>query len=246
MKTIFFISIVNILTLCQSMMIFDSGTQLILEFGTNVNVDSVVMNGTLAGNGTINGTPIPVELVSFSTKINGNSITLIWETATETNNAGFEIERANFKTIPHEWVNIGFVEGSGTTSEPQSYSLEDRNVSYGKYLYRLKQIDHDGSFAYSNQLEVEIELPTEFALLQNYPNPFNPITVINYQVPINCFVMLKIYDALGNEIVTLVHEEKTAGSFNVAFDGSKYTSGVYYYRFTAGNFFETKKFILLK
>ena len=94
--------------------------------------------------------------------------------------------------------------------------------------------------------EEETQAPKEFTLSQNYPNPFNPVTIISYQLPETEFVTLKIYDILGNEVVTLVNEEKPAGSYNFSFDASKLPSGVYYYKLRAGNYVETKKMMLLK
>jgi len=142
-------------------------------------------------------TETPVELVSFSGELNKNRALLNWTTATETNNSGFEILR--YTQNDNEWNTIGFVPGFGTTTEPKSYSFIDENVTTGTYKYRLKQIDFDGSFTYSNEIEVEVDFtPKEFVLYQNYPNPFNPKTVISYQLPVNGNVTLKVYDILGN------------------------------------------------
>ena len=115
----------------------------------------------------------PVELVSFNAVLIDNDVQLSWATATETNNSGFEILRKaqNDQT----WGTIGFVPGFGTTTEPKSYSFTDEDVTTGIYKYRLKQIDFDGTFEYSNEIEVSVDFtPKEFVLYQNYPNPFNP------------------------------------------------------------------------
>jgi len=199
-----------------------------------------------------NDTSIPVELISFIASINENNVTLNWQTATETNNQGFQIERRKTQDEgSEEWNVVSFVNGYGTTTEPQSYTFVDDNLSAGKYLYRLKQIDFDGTFEYSNTIQVEINSPTKFSLEQNYPNPFNPNTSIQYAIGSKQFVTLKIYDVLGKEIATLVNEEKPAGSyevqFNVAQDSSPaISSGIYFYQLKAGEFAETKKMILLK
>jgi hypothetical protein len=198
---------------------------------------------------------IPVELISFTAEVAENSVELKWQTATEINNSGFEIERTSPIPSPYQgeggeagrgWEMIGFVAGYGTTTEPMSYSFTDENVNTGNYNYRLKQIDYDGSFSYSDIVEVEVDEPTEFSLEQNYPNPFNPSTKINYSVPIYGNVSLKIYDILGNEVITLVDELKQAGSFDVTFDGSSLSSGVYYYRLTSGEMTTTMKLMLMK
>ena len=164
---------------------------------------------------------------------NENAVQLNWTTATETNNSGFEIQRTSPLPSPYQaeggkagrgWETIGFVPGFGTTTEPKSYSFVDENVSTGIYKYRLKQIDFDGSFEYSNEIEIEVDFtPKDFVLYQNYPNPFNPATTIKFEIP-NVettrrvvFTTLKVYDVLGNEVATLVNEEKQHGVYEVEF-----------------------------
>ena len=187
----------------------------------------------------------PVELVSFNAVLIDDNIQLEWLTTTETNNSGFEILR--FTQNDNEWNSIGFVSGFGTTTEPKSYSFIDESVTSGIYKYRLKQIDFDGTFTFSNEIEVEVDFtPKEFVLYQNYPNPFNPTTVISYQLPVNGNVTLKVYDVLGNEIATLVNEEKPAGAYEVEFDGSMLSSGIYFYQLKAGSYSSINKMVLLK
>ncbi len=151
-----------------------------------INARDGVLVGALI-NGVTYGTlyPLPVELLSFSSSVIDNDVTLNWTTATETNNSGFQIERRETKNEKsEEWKSIVFVNGNGTTTEPQTYSFKDENLSAGKYQYRLKQIDFDGTFEYSNIVEVEILPPAKFSLEQNYPNPFNPHTFIRDNIPI--------------------------------------------------------------
>ena len=200
----------------------------------------------VGANGTILHTPnggLPVELVSFAIELQDNEIILNWITATETNNQGFAIER---KHLSFDWEKIGYIEGKGTTTETHHYTFTDNDIKPGKYQYKLKQIDFDGSFEYSKIVEVEVGSPTEFSLAQNYPNPFNPKTIISYQIPELSFITLKIYDVLGNEIETLVNEEKPAGEYEVKFNGANLPSGIYFYRIIAGSYVETKKMVLLK
>lgn len=195
---------------------------------------------------------VPVELVSFSATIETNKVNLNWITATEVNNLGFEVERQVVSKQPVlgnenvTWEKIGFLKGYGTTSETQFYSFVDENLKPGLYAYRLKQIDFDGSFEYSSIISVEVKPTSQFKLNQNFPNPFNPSTIINYQIPNDGFVTLKVYDILGREVKTLVNEPKTAGRYDVNFDASSLVSGVYLYKINAGSFVQTRKMILLK
>ncbi len=208
---------------------------------------------------------VPVELISFSAVVAENEVSLNWRTSTEKNNSGFEIERLNnnrnikLQEQPEGqagWEKIGFVEGSGTTTEEHQYTFADMNVDPGEHQYRLKQIDYDGSYEYSEIVNVNISGPTGFSLLQNYPNPFNPSTNIEYRIQNKEYVTLKVFDVLGNEVETLVSEEKPAGSYTVQFsaqsgsasdgDGYNLSSGVYFYRIVSGKHSETKKMILLR
>jgi hypothetical protein len=187
--------------------------------------------------------PLPVELVSFRGTATAQGVQLTWQTATELNNAGFEVQRRSEKAS--EWQVLGFVRGAGTTAEAQSYTFLDKSAS-GKVQYRLKQIDFDGQFEYSNVIEVDAGLPKVFALEQNYPNPFNPSTTIRYQLPVASEVKLEVYDVLGKKIATLVNERQSAGSYQVVWNASGLSSGTYFYRLQAGTFVETKKMIMVK
>lgn len=185
---------------------------------------------------------VPVELTSFAAASDKNDVILTWNTATELNNQGFEIQRK----ITGEFERVGFVEGKGTTTEAQNYLFRDKDLLSGNYTYRLKQTDFDGSFAYSDEVEIEISQPNVFYLGQNYPNPFNPSTNIKYSIPADGNVTLKMYDILGEEVSTLVNEFQQAGTFDVVFDGSNLSSGVYYYQLTSGELTSTKKMMLTK
>ena len=199
--------------------------------------------------------PLPVELGSFNAHVFQDEVQLKWITMTEVNNYGFDIER---KVNVFEWCKIGFVEGNGNSNSPKTYTFFDNNLIGGNnFYYRLKQIDTDGGFEYTEILEVEY-YPQIFKLHQNYPNPFNPSTTIKYTIPSvvasatkhSQFVTLKVYDILGSEIATLVNEEKSAGTYKVeftpAFGNRVLVSGIYFYKLTAGNFVETKKMVLMK
>jgi hypothetical protein len=189
---------------------------------------------------------IPVELISFNVDIDENGIFLMWETATETNNSGFEVERSS---DGKEFEKIGEVEGKGTTTEMQEYTFRDATVTSGKgkFYYRLKQVDFNGTEEYSDIVEIEYTLlPLVFSLSQNYPNPFNPATTIKFDIPKEVDVTLKIYDALGSEVATIVNEKMEPGYYRYEWNAAKYASGVYFYRLIAGSFISTKKLMLLK
>ena len=198
---------------------------------------------------------VPVELMSFNANVFNSDIELSWLTASELNNSGFEIQRSDDNSLPggerKGWVSINFIPGFGTTTETQHYSFIDKNLSPGKYIYRLKQIDFDGSYEYSSVVEAEIVLPNKFVLEQNYPNPFNPVTKIRYQIPKVGVSLIKpvqliIYDILGNEVATLVNEEKQPGVYEVDFNASKLSSGIYFYELKSEGFRSVKKMALMK
>lgn len=194
--------------------------------------------------------PLPVELSSFSARFIDNSVKLVWKTETEVNNYGFEVERkvVNSESLEVEWVKIGFVEGSGNSNSPKNYDFEDNNISSGKYAYRLKQIDNDGSFEYSGIVEVYIPLLPEYAILeQNYPNPFNPSTKIKFMVNENIAATLKIFSSIGEEIETLYDGVLESGKFyNLNFNAVNLPSGVYYYRLSTPKQSIVKKMLLIK
>jgi photosystem II stability/assembly factor-like uncharacterized protein len=221
----------------------------------SVNIESSQSGWSVGNDGTIlkyikslNPSVLPVELAGFEAKSSGSSVELNWTTATEINNKGFEIERK----IENVWKTIGFVSGKGTTTLQSKYTFKDdlNNISgTGKITYRLKQIDFNGTYKYSNEIEVQVNnVPAGYSLMQNYPNPFNPTTVIKYSVKENTHVLLKVFDLLGREAATLLDEQKPAGTYTINFDAAAagLSSGTYFYTIKAGDFVKTKKMILLK
>jgi hypothetical protein len=190
--------------------------------------------------------PLPVELSSFNAAATNGAVKLTWQTATEVNNYGFQVERKMDK-VETIWEEIGFVAGSGNSNAPKDYSYTDNSLdNSGKYSYRLKQIDNDGKTTYSNEIETDVTVVLEYALSQNYPNPFNPSTVINYTLSQPGFVTIKIYNTLGQEVSTLLNGQMDAGKHTLTFDASKLSSGMYLYKITAGNFTQVKKMLLAK
>jgi Secretion system C-terminal sorting domain/Cohesin domain len=187
---------------------------------------------------------LPIELSSFTGKSVEEKIMLHWVTKTEVNNYGFELERAlsNNKI----WERVGFVKGNGNSYSSKEYSFTDNNPSGGSnFIYRLKQIDNDGKFVYSDEIEIEI-IPTKYELFQNYPNPFNPITNFKFEIVNHGLVTLKVYDMLGNEITTIINKELDPGFYKFQWDASNFATGVYFYCLHAGDYINTKKLLLIK
>lgn len=205
--------------------------------------DGVNQKLDLAANGEV-----PVELAAFDFILKDNSVELNWSTATETNNHGFEIQRSTDKVT---FSTIAFVPGNGTSVIPHIYHFTDSNLKPGKYFYRLKQLDIDGSFCYSQILDVTIQPPSQFELLQNYPNPFNSATQIKYSLAEAGHVSIKIYDMKGQLIRNLVSANQPVGIYTVQWDSKDNDSrcvanGVYVCCMRIGRFALSNKIILLK
>lgn len=232
---------------------FNATTPLKLFFGTSSNHNNITkdfLNGNSVDFSVVSITDfesigrglIPVELINFSFRVLNNSVQLNWSTATETNNAGFAVE----KNTDGYWNKIGYVIGQGTKTEISNYSYTD-NTEVGEFQYRLKQIDFDGKYVYSKTLDVTVRSTIEkYILNQNYPNPFNPATTISYSLPIDGFVTLSIYDVLGNKVAEIENGNKAAGVYTTNFSGGNLTSGIYYYKLQAGSIIESKKMMLIK
>jgi hypothetical protein len=188
----------------------------------------------------------PVELTSFTAILSNNNVTLDWTTATETNNFGFDVERKISNSPSDEWIKIGFVNGAGNSNSVKTYSYVDKSINSGNFIYRLKQLDTDGKFTYSQEVEIQNDKPGTFELSQNYPNPFNPTTVIKFSLPKDVQVKLSVFNILGELVETLVNENLKAGFYEVNFNGNGLASGHYIYRLESENFVEIKKMILIK
>ncbi|MBS1494682.1 MAG: choice-of-anchor J domain-containing protein [Bacteroidetes bacterium] len=237
-----------------------SGTNYNVFYGSNVYYGYVpTVSGALSPQGVVfniirnyvenNGGQLPVELASFTSSIDNRKVTLNWSTTNEENNAGFEIERK--LTSATVWTTAGHVNGAGNSNTVRSYSFSDNNLSTGKYNYRLKQVDFNGNFKYYDLAnEVNIGVPNKFNLAQNYPNPFNPTTNINYDLPFDSKVAIKIFDITGREVASIVNQVQPAGFYSVNFNASVLSSGVYFYQINADggnqNFVKTMKMMLVK
>ncbi len=207
-------------------------------FGPDIYIDGIYVDQSW------NNTVLPVELASFTSSLSGRDVTLNWTTSSENNNSVFEIERSSETT---SWTKVGAVSGNGTTGSVSNYTFKDNGLSTGTYKYRLKQIDFNGNFEYFNlDNEVNIGVPVQYELSQNYPNPFNPSTTINFDIPRDGNVSLKVFDISGKEVGTIVNKTMAAGYHSVRYDGSSLSSGIYFYTLEADNFTATKKLVLLK
>jgi hypothetical protein len=207
---------------------------------SGASLQSTIVNAPLSGSNS----PLPVRLNSFTAKLKLNSVLLRWQTESEINNSGFDVERKNLNGT---WLKTGFVRGNGTTNIPSNYLFEDKNIPAGKYKYRLKQIDNNGNHEYHNLSdEVMIETPAKFEMSQNYPNPFNPATKVKFDVPKTSLVKIVVYDITGKVITHLVNKTMEAGRYEVSWNGAVFSSGVYFYKIEADNFTKVMKMILIK
>lgn len=200
---------------------------------------------------------IPVELTSFLAEEESKKVVLKWTTATELNNNGFEVQRAaNESGEKASWKTIGFVKGKGTSQEQSTYKFIDDNPPFSKILYRLKQVDFDGTFRLYDAVEVNFSGVTNYTLEQNYPNPFNPSTTIEYALPKSGFASLKVYNLIGEEVVVLFNEFKESGRYKVEFSVGSFgnpdklnvhlSSGIYYYVLSINGFTQVRKMLLLR
>jgi hypothetical protein len=231
--------------------IYNNPTQVTLDINTisaitgSYSVTITNPDGQSATGNNLFNSPLPVELSSFNGTATSNNVTLKWTTVKEINNAGFDIERKKSNGTTFE--KVGFVTGKGNTYSNSNYVFSDNKLSSGVYNYRLKQTDYNGDFTYFNLSSViNISVPDKFSLSQNYPNPFNPTTKIDYNLPTDANVSLKISDVTGRLISTLVNEKKLAGYYTKEFDAVNIASGVYFYRLQAGSFVDTKRFVVIK
>ena len=210
--------------------------------GSSANAATVQVDGIRVTRSW--GSIVPVELTSFSASVAKGAVNLSWRTATEVNNMGFNVERSANKS---DWTKIAFVQGNQTSTSPIVYSYIDKAVSNaGKYYYRLKQIDNNGSFKYSSIVEADVNSPSVFSLNQNYPNPFNPSTIISFSLPVASNVKLTVYNAIGQPVRVLENGFKNAGSYNLSFNASELSSGTYFYKIEAGQFSQIRKMMLIK
>ncbi len=196
---------------------------------------------------------LPVELANFSATVSDGKVELIWKTVTERNCEGFEVDRKDSSSttpggIAPRWLKLGFISGSGTSNSPHKYSYRDNSGISGALVYRLKEIDRNGAFGYSQEIEVTPDaVPRVLALSQNYPNPFNPATTIRFTVPKDGRATLKVYNTLGQEVAALFDGVAAAGEYHQAvFDASRLASGIYFSQLQFNGKMQVRKMLLLK
>jgi len=190
---------------------------------------------------------VPVELTSFTAKQTKAGVMLNWKTATEVNNFGFDVERQILNQVQNDktkWEKIDFVEGHGNSNSPKEYSFLD-NSAKGSVSYRLKQVDFNGNFEYSDIVTVKASL-AKTELYQNSPNPFNPSTKISFSLAETGKVNVSIYNIIGQKVAELVNQTMESGVHNVDFNASNLPSGLYIYRMDTPNYSKTMKMMLLK
>ncbi|MFI5251323.1 MAG: T9SS type A sorting domain-containing protein [Bacteroidota bacterium] len=198
---------------------------------------------------------LSIQLASLTATTLTTGVQLDWSTLSEENSLGFYVERKAQNAGAYAVVS-DLIPGAGTSLEEHTYQWTDTKVADGIYNYRLKLVDLNSAYVYSNAIVVTLSgvlgvndhnsLPTVFALQQNYPNPFNPTTTIYYQIPKESYVRLAIYNVLGQEVKTLVNATEQPGDKAVHFDASNLPSGIYLYRITAGAFTDMKRMVLIK
>ena len=197
----------------------------------------------------LSGIELPVELISFDAVLDGAAVLLRWATASETNNAGFEVQkwsRAEAQEGEH-WDLLAFVEGHGTTLEAQQYSYRVTDLDPGKHTFRLKQVDFDGSFEYSLEVEVQAAMPERFVLEPAYPNPFNPQTTIKFAVREAHPVRLALYNMLGRRVAVLYEGIAEAGQIQVVrLNGAALSSGLYVVRLVGREINASRQVTLIK
>ena len=183
----------------------------------------------------------PVELAGFSANTNNDLVSLIWSTVTETNNRGFEILR---KSSTYDFITVAFINGKGTATKPNNYSWSEK-LQPGIYSYRIKQVDFDGKFEYSKEVEVVV-VPKDFSLEQNFPNPFNPSTVIRYNIPVESSICIKVFNSLGENVREFNVGTKQPGFYELNFNSMGLASGVYFYSVRAISIIGKKDFSAVK
>ena len=194
--------------------------------------------------------PLPVEMTDFEAVREDAAVLLSWSTVSETQNAGFAVERATLQTGAEAlaWEQVGYVDGAGTTSAAQTYRFRDADLPYqaAAVRYRLTQVDLDGQRTTAGEAEVEVGAPATFQLLAPFPNPAQHAATIRYELPRADRAAVVVYNALGQEVARLADGEQEAGRYEVALETGRLAPGIYVVRFVAGGVSATRKLTVVR
>lgn len=236
--------------------VYGTGLPVVAVFGMAIQKVTHTLRVATHGRGMWenSGPPLPIQLASLTgTSVSGQGVMLQWSTLSETDAYGFEVQKSAARTGSYQSIPGSFVNAHGTTTVPQKYGYTDNSPGAGTVYYRLKQLDLDGTFRYSDGIAVDVAsgiagrlFPTEFSLSQGYPNPFNPSTNIKYGLPQKAFVTMEVFSTLGQRVATLINEQEEAGYHQITFNASGLASGAYFYSITAGDYHASKGLVLLK
>ena len=240
------------ITQVQKITFGSSGMNFVLTNNSTVSKDVNTISKLTFG-AVAFGSQLPVELTSFTAGSKDRSVNLKWSTATEVNTLRFEVQRTNVtNSVIGNWITLGIINAHVNSNSTKIYSYTDNIQDAGKYSYRLKIVDKDGSFKFTESVNAIVAVPDKFDLKQNYPNPFNPSTVISYSLPFDCNVRMNIYDVAGRLVREAVNENQKAGYHDFNFNAGNLSSGIYFYSVIAvssdgqKNFSSVKKFALIK
>lgn len=213
------------------------------QYRTSDGTIMAITHGRGVWTGAFN-TVLPVELASFEVLQTDQDVILQWQTASETNNSGFQVEQA--RGASDQFEQVAFVNGQGTTTETQTYQLRLSDLSADTYRFRLKQVDFDGTFTYSEHVEVAVELPDAFQLTEVYPNPFATEARFELTLKVAQDVRVEVYDATGRRLSQLHQGPLSAQRHSFQLDGNTLASGTYLVRVTGETFQATKTATLVR
>ena len=200
------------------------------------------------------GGALPVEMAGVEAQVQKESVLLQWQTTSETNNAGFYVEHRRLPTdttktatASSEWQRRGFVEGAGTTNDPQQYQHKIADLGYGRHAFRLHQVDTDGDVAYSQTVKTQLRLESSHAVGAPYPNPVHQRATLDVTVRKAQPVTIEMYDVLGRRVQT-VYKDDLAGqkTQRVRIRTSGLSSGHYFLRVTGDDFSEVRRMTVVK
>lgn len=224
--------------------VVDSGSTLYVASGTTLAYEGEITGG---GEVVIDGA-LPVQMTGLRSRSGPEGVTIQWATSTEAGNAGWSVERRSISNRDgplSRFTIVGFVEGAGTSTSTKTYQLLDRPAP-GRHVYRLTQVDVNGTRHSAGEIEVDVSPPGDFGLHANYPNPFNPSTTVRYSIPVSGWVTLSVVDLLGRRVATLIDGHVVAGTHSTDWNAATLPSGVYFGRLDFENKVDLRKFQLIR